>query len=370
MSEIVGLKIVDLSDGSAFVFNENTAPGSILFSDYVNSYRYNLTPDGGWLTYQYTLPNPIPTGYEVQFPGAGRAEVTFTESGDRRYVSGTQDLFNLNLSGDRKLTIKGLRQSRNSGEPNNHVQVFAYPTMEAMKTQGKAGLKIMGNNIFFNPIPSTGYAYAIHRKKIRINGMFRPSEIHPSLNMNNAVYFFYCEDAKSYITHFYVVNDKQTTYIDHYFVSRNRGDPTTTTRTSADYYVIAFANQSPADLEAIAGKAGLKLRDMNGRTTYCSAMKVLTRPYTIPANQINVNSGYTIKDVKRPMYCPSIYGETFTSNGGSAQFRSLNIGNFNGSTVGLFEVNTWAARGYHGNYTIARSSAPIIILDAADYFKF
>ncbi len=370
MSDIVGLRITDLSDKSSFVFNENTAPGAIMFSGYVTSKKYHLVPDGGWLTYQYTFPEPIPFGYDVHIPTSGSAEVTFRESGDRRYVTGTKDSFTLDLSTDRKLTIKRLTWDRSdTGQFSNYRQILIYPTKD-LKNTATSGLKIMGNNIFFNPIYHQGYAYAVFRKKIRIGSKFKPNQIDPSLTMTNAVYFFYCDDSKSYITYKYDKNKNNTVTLDHYFVCRDRRNAHTEDNISeADFYVIAFSNQTSKQLDALHS-AGLKIRNIDGLTTFSSALKVLSKPVNISASEISVNKGIRIEGLSRPMYSPAIHGETFTSNGGAAQFKSLNIGNIDKHTVGLIEMNSWWARGYHGPYTEAISKAPIILLDAEDYFYF
>lgn len=368
MSDVIGLKITDLSDKSSFVFNEKTAPGAIMFSDYVTSQKYHLVPDGGWLTYQYTLPEPIPVGYDVHMPSSGSAEVTFREIGDSRYVSGIKDSFTLDLSTDRKLTIKKLGDWDSIGRFSNYCQILIYPTKD-LKNTATSGLKIMGNNVFFNPIYHRGYAYAVFRKKIRVGKKFTPSQVDPSLNMLNAIYFFYCDDGHSFVTHKFEQDSKGRT-VDHYFVCRDRRDANTESNISeADFYVVAFSNQTPEQLDKLHS-AGLKIRNVDGLTTFSSALKVLTKPVNIPASEISVNKGTQIEGLSRPMYSPALHGETFTSNGGAAQFKSLNIGNIDKNTIGLIEMNYWWARGYHGPYTVAISKAPITLLDAADYFYF
>ncbi|EPG3569134.1 hypothetical protein ON011_004093 [Providencia rettgeri] len=368
MIDIVGLRVTDLNDKSSFVFNDKTSPAAIMFSDYIASDKYQLVPDGGWLTYQYTFPEPIPEGYDVHMPSSGDAEVTFRQSGDRRYVTGVKDSFTLDLSTDRKLTVKRLIDWKIYGRFSNYCQILIYPTIN-LKNTATSGLKIMGNNIFFNPIYHRGYAYAVFRKKIKIGRKFRPSEIDPSLNMLNAIYFFYCDDGHSFVTHKFE-DDKYRKTIDHYFICRDRRDAHSENNISEAYfYVVAFSNQTPEQLDKLHS-AGLKIRNVDGLTTFSSALKVLTKPVNIPASELSVNKGTQMEGLSRPMYSPALHGETFTSNGGAAQFKSLSIGNIDKNTVGLIEMNSWWARGHHGPYTVAISKAPITLLDAADYFYF
>ncbi|OZS72182.1 hypothetical protein CHI95_23395, partial [Providencia rettgeri] len=128
IDRLFGLKIRNL-DGSEFVFNEHTAPATNLWTRYVKR-SDGLSPDGGWLTYKWNCPNEIPEGYGFQVVSLSAAEVTFTQSGDRRYVSGTKDKIAYSSNG-RKVTV-------------------------------------MGSSIFLENTPPLGYAYATHKAKVYI----------------------------------------------------------------------------------------------------------------------------------------------------------------------------------------------------------
>lgn len=360
IDKLYGLKIRNL-DGSEFIFNEHTAPATNIWTRYVKR-NDGLSPDGGWLTYKWTCPTKIPTGYGAQVVSNVAAEVTFRESGDRRYVSGTVDRIGYNAAGG-SVTLYGLQNY-----DFNYVKIIAFPTIQSQQSQRGFGLKVSGSSVFLSNTPEMGYAYATHKAKVFIDRAFDINKAFPGLTIENAIFFFYTDDKKSFIR---IEPSNQGGWEDIKFwryVSRDRNSAAMTAYTSAWYWVVAFTNMQPAQLDTSG--FGLKIRNLEGKVTFNSQMGVMTRPITVPANQIPVSSGKAIDDIHRPMYTPTLAGETFRSNGGLGQFRNLNVGNFDGSTVGLFETSRDAPRGYWGDYTVARTAMSIIFLDATDYFKF
>ncbi|HHR5880898.1 TPA: hypothetical protein ACS7XF_000814 [Providencia alcalifaciens] len=364
IDKLYGLKVRNL-DGSAFIFNDKTAPATNIWTRFLNNHSDKYTPDGGWLTSKWTCPIKIPTGYGFQTVGGLTAEVTFTQSGDRRYVSGTRDIAST-YEKDGMVTITGLRSPISGVRNYDYVKILSYPKKETQANSGEFGLRIGGSSIFTNEIPDMGYAYAM-KAKVYVDREFKPESVFPNFSIQNAIYFFYTDDSKSYINVEPIVTS-QSEVLGHKFMSRDKSNRNSTAYTSAWYWVIAFTNMSSEQLDTPG--FGLKIRNYDGKVTFNSGFGVMTRPEAIPFNTIPVNSGVNIDGITRPMYTPAKAGETFRSNGGDAQFCSLCVGNADAFTIGLFEQNSWGTRGYHGNYTIARTAMPAIILDAADYFPF
>ncbi|HIE0660093.1 TPA: hypothetical protein ACXJEZ_002609 [Providencia rettgeri] len=361
IDSLYGLKIRNL-DGSEFVFNERTAPATNLWTRYVRA-NDGLSPDGGWLTSKWTCPNEIPEGYGFQVVSLTAAEVTFTQSGDRRYVSGTQDKIAYSSDG-RKVTVMGFSDTHNF----NYTKIIAFPTIASQKAASGFGLKVMGSSIFLENTPPLGYAYATHKAKVYITDAFNIESTFPGLTIENAVFFFYTDDNKSFIR-LEPSNVQSWEKLKWWrYVSRNRNSTNITAYSPAWYWVVAFTNVQPAQLD-IPG-FGLKIRNLEGKVTFNSQMGVMTRPITVPGNQIPLGSGINVDLIRRPMYTPTKVGEIFSSDGGLGWWRDLNIGNLGESQISLFQTSTSQQRGYHGNQTIARTATPAIFLDAADYFPF
>lgn len=361
IDKLYGLKIRNL-DGSEFIFNEKTAPATNLWTRYVTR-RDGITPDGGWLTYKWTCPNQVPEGYGFQVVSFKSAEVTFRQVGDRRYVSGTTDKMVYSTS-NRKITVMGLMDY-----DLNYVKIIAFPTAESQKVTSGFGLKVSGSSIFLENTPPLGYAYATHKAKVFIDKFFDIGKVFPGLTIENAIFFFYTDDNKSFIR----LEASNVTSWEELkwwrYVSRNRNSTGITDYSSAWYWVIAFTNVPSEQLDTPG--FGLKIRNINEKkVTFNSQMGVMTRPITLPSNQIPINSGISIDDIRRPMYTPTVVGEVFSSNGGLGWWRDLNIGNIGESEVGLLLTSTLQDRGHHGDYTVARTALPAIFLDAADYFPF
>ncbi|MDD9340885.1 MAG: hypothetical protein PV362_14810 [Providencia heimbachae] len=360
IDKLFGLKIRNL-DGSEFIFNEHTAPATNLWTRYVKR-SDGLSPDGDWLSFKWTCPYEIPEGYGFQVVSQNAAEVTFIQSGDRRYVSGTKDKIAYSAN-DRKITVNGM-----GNYDLNYVKIIAFPTIESQKNASRFGLKIKGSSIFLENTPPLGYAYAAHKAKVFIDKAFDVGKTFPGLTIENAVFFFYTDDNKSFIR----LEPSNVTSWDEVrwwrYVSRNKDSTDITAYTSAWYWVIAFTNMKPEQLDTPG--FGLKIRNFTGAVTFNSSFGVMTRPITLPGNQIPVGSDINIESIRRPMYTPTRVGEVFSSNGGLGWWRDLNICNLGESQIGLYQTSTSQQRGYHGNYTVARTAIPAIFLDAADYFPF
>ncbi|MEQ5184050.1 hypothetical protein ABN222_05900 [Providencia alcalifaciens] len=353
IDKLYGLKIRNL-DGSSFIFNEKTAPATNLWTRYVRT-SDGLSPDGGWMTYKWTCPVKIPEGFDWQVIGGNSAEVTFRQVGDRRYVTGTRDLAS-SFESNGVVTITGLYDAN-----NNYVKIIAYPTEKTQSSiKANFGFRVAGSSIFTNEIPPTGYAYSM-KAKVVIDKKFYPQNVFPGLTIENAVYFFYTDDGSSFISLGFENSQR-------IFVSKSRFNPNSEDYTKASYWVVAFVNMSPSQLDEKG--FGLKIRNLKGEVTFNSSFGVMTRPTAVPGNTIPVNAGIRVENISRPMYSPTTLGETFRSDGGAAQFRSIHPGNIDAYTIGLCEVNSWWQRGHHGDYTVARTARPAIILDAADYFPF
>ncbi|HGJ5864944.1 hypothetical protein QE197_07635 [Arsenophonus nasoniae] len=361
---MIGLRITN-PDGSFFLFNEFTAPATNIWTRAVSEdYGDILEPDGEWLSYKWTCPNAIPDGYNFYVMRHGAmAGITFTDIGGRMYVSGTEETFWHNQGSDGKVTLKGLSRLSGDGKFKNRIQIIAYPDYKKSSLPINLGLRIKGNAVFLNEIPTTGYAYAFYKKKITINAEFIPSMISPDLTIDNAIYFFYTLNSNAYI---------RTDYVQQSIYDPGRPVLISTEKngrgnTSAEYYVVAFRLAKGGELDT--GSHGLRLRNSKGEITFNSEYNVLTRPIMITGTSMSTGEKRTIENIRRPMYSPSAVGQFFFRTDGG-YLENLNICHYDQTGLSLSRFRVMYNSAYYGDNTTARTKNSILVLDAEDYFKF
>lgn len=351
--DIYGLRITNAIDGTSFIFNESTRPASVVWSRRITG-NDGITNDETW-----SCPITIPKNYSACVLGNYSAicEQIYYSNGSYYYVTGnTKEYISLDINNG-VITVGGLqRETWNGRKPWNHIKIIGYPK----SSDEKYGLKISGNNLFLVEPPLSGFGYATFKKEIIIDGVFNPKDIDPSLDFDNAIYFFHSDESSS------IIRMKRKVWtdgssIEYICVNKDNGN-----YHAAKFKVIAFQKYTLPNRKG----AGLRIRNSKNEITFDSTNNVLTKPVEIIPKNIKLGKQYIVNGIKKPMYIPAIVGESFYSNGGLGRFHDVIVGNYDSNTISLYSHYSYESRGTYGEYTEAISTHPILIIDASDYFNF
>ncbi|MBJ2108382.1 MULTISPECIES: hypothetical protein [Proteus] len=351
--DMYGLRIKNIEDGTSFIFNESTRPASVIWSRRITGWD-NIRNDETW-----DCPIQLPKNYSACVLGNYSAicEQIYYSDGSYYYVTGnTEEYISVDINNG-VITVGGLqKETWNGRKPWNHIKIIGYP----ISSDENYGLRIAGNNLFLVDPPSSGFGYATFKKEITISGVFNPKDIDPSLDFDNAIYFFHSEEPNAVIRMYRNVWSDGSS-IEYICINKENGNHYT-----AKFKVIAFQQYKLPNRKG----AGLRIRNSNNEITFDSTNNVLTKPVEVIPKNIELGKEYIVNGIKKPMYIPAIVGESFYSNKGLGKFHDVIVGNYAGNSISLYSYYRHESRGTYGEYTEAISSHPLLIIDASDYFNF
>ncbi|CDG20619.1 conserved protein of unknown function [Xenorhabdus poinarii G6] len=347
-----GLKITNQEDGSSFVFNEQTSPACLIWTDYVSKGTPGVhTSPTDWRYFQWDCQVKIPAGYRAHvYPGNF---TTFNQdrSGNGFRLTGFYEKAQFSQNGE-SVSVDGLLlENFFDNWLTELIKVIAYPATSG----GTAGLKILNNSNFNTSVPPAGFGYVSHKARVYIQGRFDPASIDPRLNYGNCLMFFYNEDPECMLVH-----------QNGHYVSCNRYNED---GRDGWYRVVIFSNIGIRErLER--GGYGLRLRNNDGVITFNSGVGVLTKPVGLDVSNRKLGDIIPTAGIKYPMLVPAWIGHHLWMEGDTAYSRDLSLtsNGAGGLFVGSGKRSYWKASQWGTtNYTTKQS---ILILDAASYFNF
>ncbi|OTA20463.1 hypothetical protein Xbed_01493 [Xenorhabdus beddingii] len=348
---VYGLKIVNPHDGTSFIFNEKTAPASLVWLADVSyntpgARRGRMPGEDQW-----TCPVKIPSGYKSMVACDEMVGLVFEFGDSHARLDRGEERIIYSQNGD-TVTITDMSMTAWNGDPRyTAVKILAYPENRT----GRAGLKI-GNNTNFNiDVPRSGFSYVSHKAKLKIDGELDFSQIDPRLNRSNCLVFFCAE------TPYAIMTPGENSYT---CCDRRNGN-----KMSAVFWLVIFS-----DIDATGrfenDRYGLRLRNNRGDITFSSGVGVLTKPTEIYINSYGKNERIPVSGIERPMYIPSHAAKHFWMSGRKGRQEDLAVGNYDSGSICVGVSSSYDRYGYSGpDYTYV-TKRPILILDAADYFNF
>ncbi|MDX7989154.1 hypothetical protein FE392_17870 [Xenorhabdus sp. 12] len=347
-----GLKITNQADGTSFVFNETTAPASLVWTDFVSKDTPGIRRSPtDWRYYEWECQIKIPAGYRayvypVEFTGFSQ-----DRSGNGFRLLGFYERAQFTQNGETVIVDRVSLDNFFEKWLTELIKIIAYPSTAG----GKAGLKILNNSNFNNSVPPAGFGYVSHKARVYIDGRFNPASIDPRLTYGNCLMFFYNEDPECMLIH------REGYYTSH---NRHNGDGR-----AGWYRVVVFSNIGIKErLEG--GGYGLRLRNRDGVVTFNSGVGVLTKPVSLDVSNRKLGDIIPTPGIKYPMLVPAWIGHHLWMEGSTAYSRDLSLTAHKdgGLIIGSGKRSFWKASQWGTlNYTTKQS---ILILDAASYFNF
>ncbi|MBD2792179.1 hypothetical protein [Xenorhabdus szentirmaii] len=260
-----GLKIINPHDGTSFIFNEKTAPASLVWTDYVSKNTPGIrNSPTDWRYHEWQCQTNIPAGYQTHVYPADITGFHQERSGDGFRLGGFYERVQFSQNGE-NVIVDGLSLDGFFGEwvdKTELIKIIAYPLISG----GKAGLKIGNNSHFNNSVPPAGFGYVSHKARVYIQGQFNPASLDARLNYGNCLMFFYNEDPACMLVH------REGAY-----VSCNRHDG----GDRAGWYQVVIFSDIGIKERFEGGGYGLRLRNRDGVITFNSGVGVLTKPVSL-----------------------------------------------------------------------------------------
>ncbi|ATI62780.1 hypothetical protein [Edwardsiella tarda] len=223
--------------------------------------------------------------------------------------------------------------------------VIAWPA----KTQQKSsyGLELLNGSSLFRLTGSTSFSTELFRGELTIDYGWSQSRINPALNRNNSIVFFYTTDPNVCIS-----GHEEKSQINFYPVDVNSGSPK-----AVRAKVVVFG-ESNASHGLKKDTHGLEIYK-DGVLIYNSGWRMLMRPVLVNLKGMAQNSMTGVAGVRRPMYMPTAIGQYGV--------RTL-YQRSDGFSIGAGVGRVGSDFAHPSPWFVG--DAPIMVIDAEDYFSF
>lgn len=287
----------------------------------------------------------VPAGYDYFLWMSSYAWIDYNISGSQ-WVPGGFAYLQPYLDANRILRVTP--HSLQSVIPASYYGAYIWPNSGTLSGYG---IQFMGVNNFTGISNISQFTCLLFKGEIDIYDGWLPSHINAAFAADQVMCYFYTEDTSKTICISPSPDDRR------YRVFYVNGGGGATIRAKICIFGNGALNRSKYGLEIYSKQ--------NGSVVYNSGYDILARPKLVALTGAGLGSMRSVEGISRPMYAPCNIGAMY-----SYPWQVYVWVNSNGTQIG--PSWGWAQNqpASHGPFTYYVSSIPIMVLDAANYFRF
>lgn len=274
-------------------------------------------------------------------------EYVVVENGGKSQWTPARQAYNQSYL-DTNRTLKVYSVNYNTIIPGSYYGVYIWP---AAGSVGGYGIQFMGVNNFTGISNISQFSCLLFKGEVDINDGWLPSSINPAFAADQVMCYFYTEDTSKTICISPDPHDRR------YRVFYVNGGGGATIRAKVCIFGSGALTRNKYGLEIYSKQ--------NGSVVYNSGYDILARPQLVPLTNTPLGSMRSVEGIARPMYAPCNIGAMY-----SYPWQVYVWVNSNGTQIA--PAWGWARNqpASNGPLTYFVSNIPIMVLDAANYFKF
>ncbi|MGL4486136.1 MAG: hypothetical protein ACRCUG_03905 [Yersinia sp. (in: enterobacteria)] len=250
------------------------------------------------------------------------------------------------LSDNRVLKVSSVNY--NTAIPGCYYGVYIWP---AVTVKGGYGIQFFGENKLTGINDISQFTCLIFKGEIDIYDGWLPSHLNATFSADQVMCYFYTEDTSKTICISPSPDDRR------YRVFYANGGGGATIKAKVCIFGSGALNRSRYGLEIYSKQ--------NGSVVYNSGYDILARPELVPLTDATLGSMRSVESIARPMYTPCNIGAMY-----SYPWQVDVWVNSNGTQIGPSWGWAHNQPASHGSFTYYVSSIPVMVLDAANYFRF